>query len=139
MKTENEKFVLARLRARKEFFVELADEARRKAEEAATAYATCAVDDTKGAEELEALFQKMNNLAKLQGDAEVLAFNAERVLYYAERGDEGNASFFKSVVNDYDSANLGSISQQMHSPCVRKSQRLPVEVSVSRKDGLPCS
>lgn len=100
MKTENEKFVLARLRARKQFLVELADEARMKAEEAATAYATCAVDDTKSADELEALFQKMNNLRKLQGDAEVLAFNAERSLYYAERGDESNASFYKSVVKD---------------------------------------
>lgn len=100
MKTANEQFVLARLRARKQFLVELADEARRKAEEAATAYATCEVDDTKGAEELEALFQKMNNLCKLQGDAEDLAFNAERALYYAERGDELNASFYKSVVKD---------------------------------------
>lgn len=96
MKTENEKFVLARLRARQQFFAELADEARMKAEEAATAYATCEGD----ADELEALFQKMNNLAKLQDDAEVLAFNAERVLYYAERGDEPNASFYKSIVKD---------------------------------------
>lgn len=97
MKTENEKFVLARLRARKQFLVELADEARWKAEEAATAYATCKGD----ADECDALFKKVQNLRKLQNDAEDLAFNAERSLYYAERGDEGNASYYNSVVKDY--------------------------------------
>ena len=96
MKTENEKFALARLLARKQFLVELADEARRKTEEAATAYATCAVDETKGEDELEALFQRMNDLAAQQGEAERLAFNAERAAYYASRGDTEQVAWYTS-------------------------------------------
>lgn len=96
MKTENEKFVLARLKARQQFLYELAVLAADKAKEAANEYLAALDDASVDADALEALFKKMNDLQALQGEASDLAFNAERAAYYAERGDSQQSKYYTS-------------------------------------------
>lgn len=96
MKTENQKFYNARLASRAKELIALADEAGERFRRADDAVATCNADDARGADELIALYEKRKVLAELFGEAERLAFNAERASYYAERGDLENISYFTS-------------------------------------------
>lgn len=93
MKTENEKFVAARLTARADELIKLAVEAGEKTRRVDDEYATFDGD----ADGLQALFDKRNALAALQDEAERLAFNAERAAYYANRNDFVEATYYATI------------------------------------------
>lgn len=93
MKTANEQFVLARLKNRAQFFNELAVVAGETARLASDAYASFKGD----ADGLQSFFEKMNALAELQGEAERLAYNAERAAFYAEAGPSEQSSFYANL------------------------------------------
>lgn len=92
MKTENEKFLLARLGYRANELLKLAVEAGEKTRRVDDEYATYDGD----ADGLQALFDKRNALAAVQDEAERLAFNAERAFYYASRGDTEQVAWYTS-------------------------------------------
>lgn len=93
MKTENEKFIAARLTARANELIALAAEAAEKTRRADDEYATFDGD----ADGLQAIFDKRNALAAVQDEAERLAFNAERAAYYANRNDFVEATYYTII------------------------------------------
>ena len=96
MKTENEKFVEARLAARAKELNALANAAREETNKADEVVRLAELDDNVDADECKALFDKRNALAEIWGEAERLAFNADRAAYYAARGDSKNVAWFTS-------------------------------------------
>ena len=97
MKTENEKFYNARLAGRAKELIEKADAARCDVEKADEVLRLAEKPDSDvDADGLKALFDKKKALAEVWGEAERLAFNAERASYYAERGDLENVAYFTS-------------------------------------------
>lgn len=96
MKTENEKFYATSLATRAKFLIELADLAREETNKADEVVRNAQFDVNVDADGLKALFNKMNALAELQGEAERLAFNAERAAYYAARGDNEQVAWYTS-------------------------------------------